>query len=449
MGVCSGGTPNTLYSFGAQQFDLLRSTLGYGPAVERAAIALKTGPVLVMPVTASVAGTNGTKTYTRVGTSDGAVTLSGAPNDDYEFVVIFTRGAASVDDAEAAFKYSVDGGNSFSPEIALASSGIYAIPNTGVTMTWADAAGTFIEEGDKVVWTSTAPGYSTTNVNTAFAALLADSTEWEGVVLVGIATSAANSATMAGVLATNIETALGQFRYVFACMDAADTTDANIDAAFANVVAEGVLLSAGFGRVVSPLTGRIQRRPEGWIATARIFAIPFGEHPGRVKSKSLKGFHSIERDEFKTPGLDAKRITTVRTIVGKKGYWVTNGNMLADSGSDFAEIQHVRVINEACRVARASILESLNDDLLVDDVGKIDKAAANTIESDANEALADALLRKGARGQASAARVVVDRSVNIISTESMEVDVFVRPKGYAKDIKVRVKFENPAIANAG
>lgn len=74
IGVCSAGAPNSINGIG--NVKALQSACGLGSLVEAAAIALKAGPVIVVPATPSVASSIGSTSL--VGSGSGTVTLAKA-----------------------------------------------------------------------------------------------------------------------------------------------------------------------------------------------------------------------------------------------------------------------------------------------------------------------------------------------------------------------------------
>jgi hypothetical protein len=378
-------------------------------------------------------------TVSLVGTSPAGVTQASSPVDAYEVrIQIATAGGLGV----GAFVYSTDGGNTVSPVIAIPGGGVYSIPGTGVVLTF---AGTFTA-GDLYTFTTTAAGFSNSDVTAALDAVLASPLEWGFVHIVGTPASAAASASLAAVLDSKLTTAETNFRYAFGVAECPQTeSDSTIMAAFASFESRRTMVTVGDVGMVSVLTGKINRRNLAWSATARIARIPISDDPAWVALGALRNVTKLYRDEASTPGLDETRFTTARTHIGRAGYYLTNGRTMAPGGSDYTYVQFRRVMDRACQVVRAGILPFLNSSVRIDDAGKIDERDAKQIESMVNGMLDTALVSPG---YVSASEVVVDRSANILSGATLPVTVRVRPKGYAKQIEVSMGFTNPALAAA-
>lgn len=446
IGVSSKGPVNQVVSV-ATLADL-QDTFGTGPLVEAAAVALAIagGPIYLVRANASVAGAVGSVAVSRVGSSDGTLSVTGVPNDHYEVIVEITR-SGSVAGGDAAFKYSLDGGDTWSGERALVAS--YTLEDTGLTLAFTDGtANPTFEAGDKFTFETTAPAMTTTDLNDALTALLADPREWGFVHIVG----AASAAVFAAVDAKMAEAEANQ-RYAFAVLEARDMTSGESESAwmnallteFANSTSTRVAVVAGHAEITSPLTGRVQRRSLAWPYTGRLSAIPISEDPARVARGPVPGIVSLYHDEARSVGLDPAGFTTFRTFTGLAGYYVTNGRMKAPEGSDFDLVQNRRVMDAACRIAVNAARRFLGESVRVDDAGLIDERDAQRIEGYVKGQLEAALVGPG---QVSAVDVVLDRASNVLSSRSTTLIVRVRPLGYLKWIEVRIGFENPALIPA-
>lgn len=368
------------------------------------------------------------------------VTQVSSPLDAYSVVVTITTAGAL---GTAVFTYSVDGGNSVSGQIATPTgAGKYAIANTGVVMTF---AGTFTA-GDTYSWTTTAAGFSTSDLNTSLIALRAAAPEWGFVHVVATWTNAAGAAAAAAIMETQMAAAEVQFRFAFGIIECPTSeSDSTVATAFATFSSLRTMVCAGDVGAVSPINGRILRRNCGWIVAAHLAGIQPGEDAGFVGSRTaIRNVASLYRDEAKTPFLDAQRFTTMRTLAGRAGYFITNGNMMAPGGSDFNLVQRRRVMDAACRIARQAELPYINGSVRINPTnGTIDERDAQQFEAGVNSQLRSGVV---STGDASASSVVVNRSANILSTSTLPVTVRIVPLGYMKYITTNIGFTNPAIS---
>jgi len=370
------------------------------------------------------------------------VTNGSSPLDAYNVqLTVITTGAPGT----GVFSYSIDGGNSVSGQILIPSLGgdglsKYGIPGTGVVLNF---SGTFTA-GDTYSFTTTTAGFNNTDVTNALTTLLAAPIDFGFVHIVGMGADSAAAAATAAVVQTAMGTAEAGFRYMFAVTECPTSeSDATVAAAFGTTVAIRVSVCAGDFAAISPLNGRILRRNLAWVYTARLALIPAGEDPAFVGRGALPNVKSIYRDEQATPLLDAARLVTLRTFPGRPGYFVTNGNMMASPGSDFGLVQRRRVMDVACKVVRNAELPFLNGSVRVDKkTGYIDERDALTFEATVNSQLRAAIV---ATGMASDSTVVMNRTTNILSTNSEPVTVRVLPLAYLKFIQTNIGFTNPAL----
>lgn len=380
--------------------------------------------------------TSGLITLVGSGPAASNVTAASSPMDAYGVNLAITTGGAL---GVAQFTYSTDGGDTFSGQILVPSGGIYAIPQTGIVLTFAST----FTAGDTYTFTTTAAGFSNSDITAALTTLNASAVEYGFVHIVGTGANAAAAAATAVVIDAAMSAAQVSFRYVFGVMECPTSeSDSTIAAAFANTVAMRVGVCAGDMELVSPLNGRILRRNVAWSYTARLAAIPAGEDPSWVGRGRLPNVVSLYRDEQKTPLLDAARFVTARTFPGVAGYFITNGNMMAGAGSDFSLVQRRRVMDVACRVVRAAELPYLNASVRVNKTtGFIDERDAQSFDANVGSQLRAAVV---ATGMASDCSVVMNRTTNILATNTEAVSVRILPLAYLKYINTNIGFTNPA-----
>jgi hypothetical protein len=375
------------------------------------------------------------------------------PFDNYEVQIeIVDAGILGT----SSFRYALDrdnpGGPTWTAPITTpAAPGLYTIPNTGITLNF--AAGSYVA-GETYSFDCTPPSYNATDVANQVASILLDKREWAFLHLVGQASgvdapaAAAASASMAVSLDTQMETAATAFRWAFAMIELPDDEDDdndNLRTAFGAIAAPRVCHAGGLERLTSAISGRNHKRPATWSLAARAAKVSISTDLAAVADGPLPGTTQLLHDERNAPTLDDARIGSLTTIVGLNGFYITNAWMLSAAGSDFKYVQHRRVMDVACRIARLALLPYLSagvfisDEVDVDNVptGTIDELSARNIETAVLDALDDALTRKG---HVTATSAAVDRTNNVLSTENINVTIGVKPKGYAKHINVTIGF---------
>jgi len=387
-----------------------------------------------------------TGVVTRAGSGPAAtnLTFTASPLDTYDIRITVTTGGAL---GVGVFTYSVDGGNNVSGQILIPSGGVYAIPGTGVVATFSSA--TYVV-GDVYKRGTTTAAYSGSDATAALTALLADPNEWGFIHVIGMGANAAAAASLAATVDTQMTAAESSFRYVWSAIECPTTeADSALATAFASFASTRIMVCAGDIGHQSTLTGRVIRRNSAVAITSRIAAIPPGEDPAWVGSPkgALRNIRSLYPNGGSTSWsqttLNANRFATVRKFTGRAVYYVTNGNMMAASGSDFNFVQRRRVMDVACRVVRQRGLLLLNSSIQVDrKTGFIFGPKAVEIEDSINAALKNAIVDTG---DASGCSVVVSLTENILATNRLPISVRVLPLAYAKSIPVTIGFQNPAL----
>lgn len=447
VGVSTGGTPETVYQF--SDIPTLVAALGGGPTggplVEAAAevLARSGRPVICVPVDPSTAGAVGSVTVSSGGLDPG-VGFTGNPKDAYNIRVKITKAGAV---GTARFRIAFDGDNpdgpTYSDEIVTAATyALGPLAGTGLTITF--AAGTYVL-GSVYSATCSAPSFSASDMTDALAALALSDASWRGVFVVGEASSVANSAAAASALDTWLTSQETGARYCWGLIQAADDTDANIEAAFSSFSSKRVLVGAGFCTLTSQLSGRGFTRGAAWPAAARAMKLRISQDLGELAEGALDGVTALARDERKTPGLDASGFLTLRTHVGYRGAYVNNPRIMASAGSDFELLQYRQVMDVGCAVGRASALYYLGKPLLVNTDGTIAELDALAVESRVGAALVEALVNEG---HATAASCVVDRTINLLTTKKLKLKLRILPFGYVKTIEIEIGFDDLQVANA-
>ncbi len=399
-------------------------------------------------------------TGVNVGESSGTSvpTFSGVPVDNFalrwKWVVGGTRGTAG-----ATFKYSLDGGLSYSATQPIGTAVEFEIPNTGLTIEF--SAGTFAA-ADEYRLRTTGPAWGASAVEDCIDALAAQVAKFRLINLVGDL-----SAADAGTFDTALENLTAAYRYIgllghardadFAAGETEEDWADDVADDFSAFSSTRVSVTGGHYPTSSPVDGHSYRRPLSFAACARLMDRPIHEHAGRVRSGPLKGVSipsdsatvSLDlealtyHDSRKNPTLKTGRFFTARTRIGRPGLFADTPAMMAGPTSDFQMWPHRCVVDKACDLAYEVLVDVLNDDLQLDPVtGFILDKEAKAIESRLRSAYRDGLL---ATRSASAVVATVSRTDNLITTKTLTVRIRVTPKGYVTGIDVTVGFTNPSL----
>lgn len=449
VGCSSSGADGSIVA--TRSIENLIAARGHGPGIEAAAFAIKqTGKtVLFCKAPQDAAGASSAVDNSGDLTSTSVVTVTGAPRDAYDVILEITTGG-TIGAAGIFFRYSLDGGATYSAKLPLGTAAAYLVPDTNMTINF--AAGT-LDTGAVFKWTTTPPLWAAAGLQTCIVNLGKGVSKFRLIHLVGDM-DASDGVT----LDTELESLATAYRYVGLLGHARDKATGDADenawidaltADFAAFASTRISVAAGYYRVTSPISGRKYRRPLSYVAAARLMGRPLQEHAGRVRTGALKGIESsstdgkIYHDSRLTPGLKTARFMTARTRIGRPGWFIDQPQMMSSPSSDYQRWPHRSVVDKACDITYEVLVDVLNDDLQVDPVtGFIVEKEAKAIESRLRSAFRDGIL---AKRYASAVSATIKRDDNIITTKTLTAAVRVTPKGYVEGIDASVGFTNPAL----
>lgn len=348
---------------------------GIGPGIEYSSYYFNGAkkPVVLINPTCSTAGAYGTIDHTGVlGTA--TIAATGAPLDEYDVIVkVLTGGTLGT--AGITYQYSLDGGNSFSATQALGTGLVVAcnlqkpagtVTNVSFTLS-TTGVGTLLA-GDFWRVQTTRPKMNNSDLTTALEALRITQLPWDNVLIDADATSTLVSTVDSWL--SGLEGG-GANKMAWMCTRHKNTpapateTEATyltfLGTLFTSTATTRVDVSADGGDTASTITGLLQIRPASLAIATRANPSPVGQDPSEVDLGPVPGMKLTDsagapkwHNEDTTngnPGVDALRLSTLRTFPGKQGTFITNANILSTAGSDFVYDQHTRAMNAAKNVA--------------------------------------------------------------------------------------------------
>lgn len=443
IGHCTKGEANKVYIFADPK--RVVETLGAGQLVEALCESINTAkkPVIAVPVASDPGSLSA---ITKVGTGPDLTDNSSTPNDSYRLKLRITRAGAI---GTSAFVYSLDGGETYSAEIATVAS--YEIPGSGIKLSF--AVGSYVA-GTVYSATSSPPSYGLVAAMDAIDAALASTEKFRLIHLVGQAvatdgeppaTAAENSAAMAVAISTRLQSAEAEDIHVYAILEAPDASDSELKTAFKNVSSTRVAVGAGFCDLYSPISKGFAKRHAAWPLVSRIMANPIHRHPARVRDGALPGVRSIYRDERTEPGLLDSRFAVLMSHKGRPGYYAAGAPIMAPPGSDYQNIMNRQVADACADVVIAGLQFYLADDVRVNrKSGFIMEKDARDIEENIRAAMETAITKPG---HASAVEFELMRDDNILASETVHYRWGVIPVGYMTQITGSGGFRNPANRN--
>ena len=386
--------------------------------------------------------------------------FSGTPLDAFDVRVDVTTAGSSLSALTATVKVSLDGGRSYGPNVQIPASGVYAIPNTGVTVTF--GSGTLVV-GDSFRLKTSAPFWDTTSLAAALASLTSVVGRYEFAHVAGPV-----DRTSAGTVKTWASGRHTAGEYVFAQLGCRDqitgesitTWSASIqgtDPGFSGYDGEKYLdVCASHGYVASYLRAGVYfRRNLAVLRSARLASIPARQHPGRVKSGAIQGLMpdtdalaGVIHDLATYTSLDNARFSGAQQVKGRpRGEWYFTSRTMSASTSDFGEVQRIRVMCLAATAALTALAEYVGDDVetKTDGTGQIAEAAAQAIDGEVTAKLKLAVVR-APNDHATRVTARTVRTNNLLSTGTLQCAISVVPRGSVNAVSTTISYTLTASA---
>lgn len=450
IGSSSGGVAGTIYSFGGDNVQGVKTQLvsGRGPEVVSHILLKSEGRATVhyLEGAKSTAGTSSAVAQSGAGPLP---TLSGAPTDDFQMKVEIMAGGAV---GTSTFRYSKDNGKNWQPgTFATAASFPLGIGATAITF----IAGTYVL-GETYTWTATGPKNTNGDIGTALDIILASSLRGIGVYVTGAAATAGDAETICTTVASKLTSGLASEIFMRGFVEMPVATTASLVTGFSDFENSRVVAVLGYADIVSELTNGIVPK-RNWAAplVARVLRNGLSVDPSRNATdsdlESLAGVSVPDNQsaalayhlEDQTPGADAGRFAYLMKNPPRGGVYAGNVKTMAAITSDFQLLQYGLVMDEGCRVTSDALLTFQSKKLRVDAVtGFIREDEARNIESHLGSKLRAALVQTG---HAVEVVVTVARSDNLLADNTLRIKIRITPVAYAKTIEAEIGFRNPAI----
>jgi len=184
------------------------------------------------------------------------------------------------------------------------------------------------------------------------------------------------------------------------------------------------------------------------LLLGRLAKIPVQRKASRVKNGPLAAVTTAYigttlAEQYTTTNIiHDKAFITLRTFPNKNGYFFANDFTCTPTTDDYHFLARGRVIDKAHVITYATFVEEVDEEVPVDDSGKIASGYAKYLEQKITNQLN---LTMTANREVSAVSCFVDPAQNVISTNKVNVVLKIRPVGYASDIQVSLGFDNPAL----
>jgi hypothetical protein len=257
------------------------------------------------------------------GTASANATVTGAAYNHYD---VWVKAASAITvGTSGSFYWSVDAGRTVYGPVNLGTSLTYVLPGTNVTVTFGDAADTWVLN-DVLTCPTSAPAPSTTDIDNFYLAYAASSID-VGILYFCGACPAATFAHHVSGLATLA--AVGKKPYVivnarepnYATPESDATWMASVIADYASSFSDICTVVAAYGWFTDPVANRVYRRNAGASVLSRVVGCARGVSPNWVALGPLPNFQIVDgsanligHDENLTGGLDAAHFVTTYRI---------------------------------------------------------------------------------------------------------------------------------------
>lgn len=424
---------------GTMNVSKMKEKLGLSPLLDAVMDSVENGAarILCLPVAASMAGS--ISEVEAPESAGGNVSVEGSPYNAFRIIVKITgKGGLNV----AAFKYSLNGGYSFSDDITVPTGGKYEVEEAGISLTFA-TDGEFAL-GETYSCNTSAPTLTNEDVLNAAAKLKDISTAYEWVHFVG-----ASAPELWAALSVKQAELMGRYRKpVFFLLEAKGKAEDETQAEFVARLEAGRKSVSNYDMQVCAAWGiytgmdSVPRETNlaniacGWYARASVQESIGKTSAYSVAESKLSGLLPQGLEEDDIDALDSAGYLTFRKYDGLAGYYVTNARMMCPEGSDYKYAEDTRVKNKIIRLTRQAALKRLHEDVDLSDVDADLNAKAQFIIADVEKEMVD-------KGEISSISVTVPEGQDILATETLELVIRYVSKGKIREFRIDLGMENP------
>lgn len=187
------------------------------------------------------------------------------------------------------------------------------------------------------------------------------------------------------------------------------------------------------------------------LALGRAARIPVHRNIGRVKDGAVGtvlrgGFsNNTAYGAMSTTNVDLlndKGYVYLRAHNGKAGYYFNDDHNAAPVNDDFSQKSRSRVMDKADRITRSVYVEEILNDLDIDaTTGKLAASTCKHYQGIVNQAIASEMA-----GEISGNSSFCDSDQNVLSTDTIEIEINILPKGMARQIIANLAYTTEAVA---
>jgi hypothetical protein len=187
------------------------------------------------------------------------------------------------------------------------------------------------------------------------------------------------------------------------------------------------------------------------LALGRSSRIPVHRNIGRVKDGALAGVirggfsNNSAYGAMSTTNVDVlndKGYVYLRAHNGKAGYFFNDDHNAAPVSDDFSQKSRSRVMDKADRITHQVYVEEILNDLEIDpSSGKLAASTCKHYQGIINQAISTQM-----SGEISGVGSFCDPDQDVLSTDTIAVEISILPKGMARQIVANLAYTKNAIA---
>lgn len=463
IGAASAGTDNAIVRVSSTS-ELLEEfaaiSTAPGPLCQLAALYLgiARAPVYCMRINDSVSATMGSVTKTAAGSTNGTVANnSSAPVDAFS-VIIEVLSTGTVAAGSFTYRYSLDGGDNYTGTIQgptnAGGSANVNLGTTGISVTFADGSSpTGFTDGDLFSFTTTAPGWATSDLQAALDAWIDSDIRVRRIHVIGVSSSTIHAAIVAR-MGIN---AFAAYKYARAIEETDDQGSGE------SVSTWGASVRSDYGAtnnrtVVMP--GWIEtslllrqddlnlqlRRPIAWTIGPRIAAIDVSEDGGWVNLGPLQqavisDTYPFAQDTRLYTAFEGRGYTTAQTYIGRTGLYCSGVFTRSDAADSSHRLAHGQVLDVLCETLYDILLDYINTNVSANADGTITEKAAASIESRLNAAVEAVVVNVSPQRispSADRSYCVIDRANIISSTKELRLTLSYQQREFVSSVALFV-----------
>ncbi len=426
----------------SKKLDYIKNKLGLSPWTDAVMDSIENGAakIICIPV---APGTEGVITTAEpsVGENSGSVSATGKPNNAFEIIVEITgQGVLNT----AAFKYSINGGYTYSEELTVPLGGTYELPDTGITLSFTvDGEKTF-KVGDTYKWSTTAPQLTNENILNGIDAVKNVKAEAELVHVVGCS----NADTWAAISTLQSTLQAQYHKPLMFVLEAFEPESGESMEAYVKRLISARKQVKNFEIQVVP-SRAMYIGMDGITRNVNLASVVCGMYGKTAVNQSIGQTATMAISEDKLlkllpegtddviDELDDNGYLTFRQYDGLEGYYVNNARTLGPEGTDYKYAEDARVVNKIIRETRKQALLQLQSDIDLENPTADLQAKVEFIKAPLDTMVNDK--------EISSVEVTLpdDAAESILKEEKLYLAVRYVQRGIIRSIEVDVGKSNP------